>query len=55
MLLPIIAGFLLWIMNKKSLLGTYVNSKLQNAIGLAILVISIFLGMKSILKVFSLI
>jgi len=53
MLLPVIAGFLLWIMNKKALLGSFVNSKFQNSIGFVILAISLFLGMKSILKVFN--
>lgn len=52
-LLPIVAGFLLWIMNKKSLLGLYKNTKFQNAIGLVILVITIILGLKSIFKVFN--
>ena len=54
MLLPIIAGILLWIMNKKSVLGVYSNTKFQNFLGLCILTISIFLGLKSILKVFNL-
>ena len=53
MLLPIIAGILLWIMNKKGVLGKFVNSKTQNLIGFLILAISIFLGLKSILKVFN--
>lgn len=53
MLLPIIAGILLWIMNKKSLLGKYSNTKFQNVIGFLILAVSIFLGLKSILKVFN--
>lgn len=53
MLLPIIAGILLWIMNKKSVLGRFSNSKTQNLIGFVILAISIFLGLKSILKVFN--
>ncbi|WP_179320037.1 Nramp family divalent metal transporter [Winogradskyella helgolandensis] len=55
LLLPVIAGFLLWVMNKYSVLGTYVNSKLQNVLGLIILVITIFLGMKGILSVFNVI
>jgi len=55
MLLPIIAGFLLWIMNKKSLLGKFKNTKLQNTIGCIILAITIFLGLKSIFKVFNVI
>jgi len=53
-LLPVIAGFLIWIVNKDSILGKYKNSKWQNFIGLAILVITVFLGLKSILKVFEL-
>jgi NRAMP (natural resistance-associated macrophage protein)-like metal ion transporter len=53
MLLPIIAGILLWIMNKKNVLGTHVNSKTQNIIGFIILLVSIFLGAKGILKVFN--
>ncbi|RED45508.1 NRAMP (natural resistance-associated macrophage protein)-like metal ion transporter [Winogradskyella eximia] len=55
LLLPIIAGFLLWIMNKSSVLGTYKNSKLQNVLGFVILVITIFLGVKGILSVFKII
>ena len=55
MLLPIIAGVLLWIMNKKSVLGNFVNTKTQNMIGFVILAITIFLGAKGILKVFNLI
>lgn len=50
-LLPIIVGILLWIMNKKVLLGAYRNTTLQNIGGLVILALSIFLGLKSILKV----
>lgn len=55
LLLPIIAGFLLWVMNKASVLGTHKNSKIQNLFGLIILVITIFLGLKGILSVFKLI
>ena len=55
LLLPIIAGFLLWVMNKSSVLGAYKNSKLQNVLGFAILVVTIFLGVKGILSVFKLI
>lgn len=51
MLLPIIAGILLWIVNKKSVLGKFVNSKTQNILGFVILIITIFLGVKGILKV----
>lgn len=55
LLLPIIAGFLLWIVNKASVLGAYKNSKLQNMFGVIILVITIFLGVKGILSVFKII
>ena len=53
-LLPIIAGFLVWIVNKHSILGDYKNSLKQNILGYVILAITIFLGFKSILKVFEL-
>lgn len=49
MLLPIIAGLLLWIMNKKDVLGKYTNSKFQNFMGFTILAICLFLGIKSII------
>ncbi len=52
MLLPIISGFLLWIMNKKNVLGKYSNNLTQNVFGFIILVLTIFLGVKSIWKVF---
>ena len=51
LLLPIIAGFLLWVVNRSNLMGKYVNSKFQNTIGFAILAFSLFLGMRSIWKV----
>ncbi|WP_179349205.1 Nramp family divalent metal transporter [Winogradskyella pacifica] len=54
-LLPVIAGFLLWVMNKSSVLGSYVNSKFQNVLGVIILIITIFLGVKGILSVFNVI
>jgi NRAMP (natural resistance-associated macrophage protein)-like metal ion transporter len=55
LLLPIIAGFLLWIMNKSSVLGRYKNSKYQNSIGIIILVITILLGVKGVFSVFKII
>lgn len=53
LLLPIITAILLWMMNKKNVLGNYVNTKWQNVIGFCILGFSIFLGLKSIFKVFN--
>ena len=54
LLLPIIAGFLLWVMNKPSILGKYKNSVIQNVFGFIIFGIALFLGVKSVLKVFDL-
>ena len=53
MLLPIIAGILVWMMNKKQLLGVFVNTRFQNFLGIFIVAMSVFLGLKSILKVVS--
>lgn len=53
LLLPLIAGVLLWVVNQEKIVGKYKNTKLQNFIGLCILTFSIFLGVKSILKVFN--
>jgi Mn2+/Fe2+ NRAMP family transporter len=53
-LLPVIAVFLLWVVNRVSVMGTYKNTKFQNIIGIVILALSILLGAKSILKVFGL-
>ncbi len=55
LLLPIIAGFLLWIMNRRSILGQHKNSSIQNVFGIVILAITIFLGLKSIFKVFNIV
>lgn len=53
-ILPLIAGILLWIMNKASVFGTYKNSLIQNLLGLLIVFLTLFLGLKSILSVFNL-
>lgn len=50
-LLPIIAGYLIWIANKKDLLGQYVNKTSQNIIGIVIWIIVFGLGLRSILSV----
>jgi len=53
LLLPIIAGFLLWIVNRSSVMGTYRNTKFQNVIGVLILLTTVILGAKSLIKVFN--
>ena len=52
LLLPVIAIFLLWVMNKKNILGKYVNTTTQNLIGIVIVIVTLFLGVRSIWKVF---
>ena len=54
LLLPIIAIFLLWVVNREGVMGKYKNTLLQNCIGLAIILLSILLGVKSILSVLGL-
>lgn len=49
--LPIIAIFLLWIVNQKSILGKFRNSAFQNIIGILVIALAIFLGAKSIYTV----
>jgi len=51
-LLPVVAGILLWMVNKKVVLGKYVNSKFQNILGFIILIVTIFLGIRGLDKVF---
>jgi len=54
LLLPIIAIFLLWVVNRVGVMGKYKNTMLQNCIGLVIILLSILLGAKSILTVIGL-
>lgn len=51
-LLPIIAGILLWIMNNASLLGTFRNTIRQNILGVLIVLISVFLSLRSLWSVY---
>ena len=50
-LLPVMALLLLWVVNKKSVMGNHKNTLVQNIFGSAIVLFSLFLGVKSILKV----
>ncbi len=54
LLLPIIAGFLLWVMNRSNILGDYKNTKFQNVLGWLVILVTFVLGLKSIAKVFNL-
>ncbi len=53
LLLPLVALFLIWVMNKSSLLGNYTNSLLQNILGFFILIITFGLTLKSLGKAFN--
>ncbi len=54
-LLPIIAIFLLYIMNNKERLGEHVNSKVNNILGGIVVLVAILLGVKSLLSVLGII
>ncbi len=51
-LLPVIAIFLLLIMNNKKVLGKYTNSTYSNIGGVIVILVTLILGLKSILGVF---
>ena len=53
--MPVIAIFLLWVVNKKSVMGEYKNTVPQNIIGFIIILFAIALGVKAILRVIELI
>jgi manganese transport protein len=54
-LLPTAAGFLFWAVNNRRIMGQYGNSTFQNVYGFLIFMITLFLGTKVILKVFTVI
>lgn len=55
LLLPLIAVFLLWAVNRPGLLGSYRNTRIQNLIATAMILLAVFLGFKSIFKVFGIV
>jgi len=50
-LLPIIAVYLLWIMNSKKILGDFRNKVVSNVLGVIVVLVAIGLGFKSLLSV----
>lgn len=52
LLLPIIAVFLIYVMNRKELLGQYINSTFQNILGIFVIIVAILVGFRSINAVF---
>ncbi len=51
-LLPLIMLVLIWVANSTRVMGTHRNTKIQNILALLMLLFALFLGAKSILKVF---
>ena len=51
-LLPVIAIFLIWAVNRGVILGSHINTRTQNILGLIIVAFTLVLGIKSIFKVF---
>ncbi len=52
-LLPVIAAFLLLLMNRRGLLGDLVNNRWQNTVGVIIVAVTVLLGLRSLNAVFS--
>jgi manganese transport protein len=52
LLLPIVAIFLVWIVNKTNVLGKYKNTMFQNIVAICIILITLVLGIKGIISVF---
>lgn len=53
LVLPVIAIFLFWVVNRKAVMGEYRNSFLLNLFGILVIGLAIFLGVKSIYNVLS--
>jgi len=51
-LLPVIAIYLLWVVNSKKVMGTNTNSLLSNAIGILVVLVALGLGLRSLFHVF---
>jgi NRAMP (natural resistance-associated macrophage protein)-like metal ion transporter len=50
-LLPLLSGYILWLVNKKSVMGTYTNRVWMNVLAFAIWLITLLLGGMSVWKV----
>jgi Mn2+/Fe2+ NRAMP family transporter len=51
-LLPVIAIYLLWLMNSRKIMGDNTNSHVSNIIGIIVILVAAGLGMRSLLHVF---
>lgn len=54
-LLPLVAMFLIYIVNRKELLGDYVNSTIQNVLGIIVILFTLMIGFRSLNNVFQLV
>ncbi|TDR19442.1 Nramp family divalent metal transporter [Marinicella litoralis] len=52
-LLPLLAGFLLYVMNQSNLLGKYRNTWIHNLLGAFVILVTLFLGGKSLYFAFT--
>lgn len=50
LLLPVIAGFLIFAVNNQRLLGAYTNGKLANATAALVMIVTVMLGVRAILR-----
>ena len=53
LLLPIIIGVLWWIVNQKSIMGSFKNTLLQNILSIIIFIASLFISLKGMNNVFN--
>lgn len=51
LVLPIVAFFLFWVVNRRSLMGENKNNLFQNIVGVAVIALALFLGVKSVWNV----
>jgi manganese transport protein len=54
-LLPIIAVYLLWIMNSTKIMGNNINNILSNLLGILVVLVATVLGLRSLLQIFGII
>ena len=51
-LLPVIAVYLLWIMNSKRVMGSSTNNSMSNIIGVIVVLVALGIGLRSLFHVF---
>ena len=51
LLLPIIAILLIWVVNRKQLLKKYVNNRIQNVLGVIIIIVTLLISYRTLSKV----